>query len=171
MQNWNFWSLASSEFVHLCKFLRVAVFLHRTHISEMFVFWNMGQNTHSIQLQQFWISHVISPEHIEEIAWFFACWNKLKMFWVGMGRNRCDHSSKGTLKIDCISIMSWCIKLVFCMLIQIQESCKLFQWFWGGCDQEWIQPFIYEILTCCTSRMNLWIELIFCMLISMKSFG
>ena len=48
----------------------------------------------------------ISPEQLNEIAWFFACGYKFKqfessskMFWVGMVKNGCGQFGHGTLKL------------------------------------------------------------------------
>ena len=48
----------------------------------------------------------ISPEHINEISWFFACWYKLtktkswsKNFLVGMVKNGCCQFGHMTLKL------------------------------------------------------------------------
>ena len=45
----------------------------------------------------------MSPQQINEIAWFFACWYKFteikswsKTFWMGMVRNGCGQVSHGT---------------------------------------------------------------------------
>ena len=54
------------------------------------------------------------------------------------------------------------------MLVQIEESKKLFHWFLDLCDQKWVWPvssWEVEIFW-----MSVWIELIFCMLPVMQWF-
>ena len=49
---------------------------------------------------------IISPEHKDEKAWFFACWYRvmeikswLKNIGVGMVKNGCEYSGLRTLKL------------------------------------------------------------------------
>ena len=65
----------------------------------------------------------VSEEWTDGINWFFACWYRFtkikswsKFFGVGIVKNGCGQSGHGTLKLAVSSI------LVFCMLVQIQES-------------------------------------------------
>ena len=65
----------------------------------------------------------VSEEWTDEINWFFACCYRFitvkiwsKVCWMGIVKNGCGQSGRGTLKLDVSSI------LVFCMLVQIQES-------------------------------------------------
>ena len=65
----------------------------------------------------------VSEEWTDGINWFFACWYRFtkikswsKIFLVGIFKNGCGQSGHGTLKLAVSSI------LVFCMLVQIQES-------------------------------------------------
>ena len=44
-------------------------------------------------------------------------------------------------KIGCISRMNWWNELIFCMVVQIQESKQLFQWFLGSPGQKWVGSF------------------------------
>ena len=71
-------------------------------------------------------------------------------------------------KIGCISRMKLWKELIFCMVVQIQESKKLFQWFLGGPGQKWAWSFsLWDPKIC---WISLWIELIFCMLTVMQLF-
>ena len=65
----------------------------------------------------------VSEEWANGINWFFACWYRFikikswsKIFWVGIVKNGCGQFGYGTLKLIVPSIV------VFCMLVQIQES-------------------------------------------------
>ena len=49
-------------------------------------------------------------------------------------------------KIDCISGMNWWNELILCMMVQIEESKKLFQWFLGGPGQKWAWYVVHETL-------------------------
>ena len=69
-------------------------------------------------------------------------------------------------KIGCISRMNRWNELIFCMVVQIQESRKLFKWFLGGPGQKWAWSFSSWYPKIC--RISLWIELIFCMLTVMQ---
>ena len=71
-------------------------------------------------------------------------------------------------KIGCISRMNWWNELIFCTVVQIQESKKLFQWFLGVHGQKWAWSFSSWDPKICW--ISLWIELIFCMLIVMQYF-
>ena len=52
-----------------------------------------------------------------------------KIHWVSMVKNGCGQPGQGTLKLAVFSM------LVFGMLVQIQETYKLIQWFLGGPGQ------------------------------------
>ena len=70
-----------------------------------------------------------------------------------MVKNGCGQSGHGTLKG--ISKMNKWNEQFF---LQIQKRWKLFQWFLGGCGQEWVRPFSsWDPKTCCILRMTLWI--------------
>ena len=69
-------------------------------------------------------------------------------------------------KIGCISRINWCNELIFCMVVQIQKSKKLFQRFLGGLGQKWAWSFNSWDPKICW--ISLWIELIFCMLTVMQ---
>ena len=78
-----------------------------------------------------------------------------------MVKNRHGQSGFGTLKLA-VSRMNWLNELIICMLVQIQESKKLFQWFVGGQGQKWVWPLSsWDLKICFILRMSLWIELIF----------
>ena len=82
----------------------------------------------------------LSLEQIDKITWFFPCWTNLwklkvdrKFFaweWPKMGLDS---------KIDCISRMSWCNKLVCLHARANSGKLKLLQWFLGGCGLLWIE--------------------------------
>ena len=79
----------------------------------------MGQNTLG-ESDCSTFNSSVSLEQNDERDWFFACWYKfmrikswLKNVAMGMVKNECDFSGHRTLK------------LIFCMLIQIQEKWKL----------------------------------------------
>ena len=71
-------------------------------------------------------------------------------------------------KIGCISSMNWWNELIFCMVVQIQESKKLFQWFLGEPGQKWAWSVSSWDPKICW--ISLWIELIFCILTVMQLF-
>ena len=142
------------------------MFLHNSRMWENPGSWDMDQNSLSQSDCRIFIS-AISPEQIDEIAWFFAFLCKfmkikslLKMFCVGMVKNRCGHSCPShDSKIGCIS---WWNKLIFCMLIKARNY---FNNLWMRIVKIWAWPFSsLDLKTCCISRMNLWMEMIFCML-------
>ena len=105
---WIYWknlSLIFTEFILYWKFTLFVVFLHKSHIWENFGSWDMGQNVLS-QLDCKIFQSTISPEKINETAWFLACWYKVtyvksssKIFWVGMVRNGYGHSGPRILKL------------------------------------------------------------------------
>ena len=72
---------------------------------------------------------MVPEEWTDGINQFFAYWYKFtkvkswsKIFWVGIVKNGCDQFGLGDSKIDYISKMNRWNKLIFCMLIQIQEN-------------------------------------------------
>ena len=61
--------------------------------------------------------------------------------------------------------MNWWNKLIFCVLLGIQESLKLIQWFMDRRGQKRPWPFNSWVpKICCLLLMNLWFELTFWML-------
>ena len=56
---------------------------------------------------------------------------------MGLVKNWCDHSGCGTLKLAVSQEVTDGKKTVFCMLLQIQESLKLLQWFLIRVGQKW----------------------------------
>ena len=69
----------------------------------------------------------VSQEWVDGINWIFACWYRFtkikswsKIYWVSLVKNGCDQS--GQSKIYFISKMNRWNKLIFCLLVQIQES-------------------------------------------------
>ena len=68
-------------------------------------------------------------------------------------------------KIDCISKMNWWNKLIFCILVQIQESYNLIHWFLGGSVQKWSWSLSSWDPKICFILVNIWIELILQILI------
>ena len=97
----------------------------------------------------------VSEEWTDGINWFFACqyrFTKIKSwskhFWVGIVKNGCGQSDHRTLKLSVSSI------LVFCMLVQIQESQKLTRWFLGGPVQRWHWSFTSRDSKVCCILMN-----------------
>ena len=72
---------------------------------------------------------MISLEQINEIAWFFAFWHQLKktkswsvILLDGNGQKWVYSIWLQDSKIECISRMSSWNKLIFCMMLQIEES-------------------------------------------------
>ena len=66
---------------------------------------------------------IVSEEWTDGMNWFLACWSrftKIKsssiLFWIGLVKNGCGQSGQGTLNLAVPSI------LLFCILVQIQES-------------------------------------------------
>ena len=60
-------------------------------------------------------------------------------------------------------------KVIYSMLVRIQESQKSIQLFLGWCIEKW--PWLFsswDPRSCCTLKVNIWIELIFWMLIVMQ---
>ena len=88
------------------------------------------------------------------------------MFWVSMVRNGCGQFGHGTLKLTVSKPrMNGWNELIFCMLVQIQVSWKLFQWFFGDHVQKMGVDLVHETLK---FALNLWIELIFFLLAMMQ---
>ena len=65
----------------------------------------MSQNGLS-KLNSSIFKRTISPEQINEITWYFACWNKFtknkrgsKTSWIGKVKNGCGQSGHGSLKL------------------------------------------------------------------------
>ena len=54
-----------------------------------------------------------------------------------MIKNGCGQSGHGTLKLTISNMNGW-NKLIFCMLVEIQESLKLIQLFLGGRGSKWL---------------------------------
>ena len=70
-----------------------------------------------------------SPEQINEIALFFACWyqfKKEKIWWinfpVGMTKNGCGQSGYETLKLKVTQEWTVGKNWFWCMVLQILES-------------------------------------------------
>ena len=123
------------------------VFLLEPHIWETSCYWDMGQNAFS-QSDGRTLKSTISLEQIDKIAWFFACsfgGHGQKWWWpVWL------HKSK----IDRVSRMNKLSKLIYSMLVQIQESWKLPQWFFGGVQKQALPFSWWDPKICCNLRMN-----------------
>ena len=127
-------------------FLLFAVFLDKSYIWEKSCSWYRGQNTLSQSCFRFlnqvfhqsklmkqphyglWtLKLMVSQEWVDGINWIFACWYRFtkikswsKIYRVSLVKNGCDQSSQS--KINFISRMNRWNKLIFCLLVQIQES-------------------------------------------------
>ena len=66
-----------TNFYWICYviFILFGVLLHKSHIWKKSFFWNIGQNSLSQSDYRIFKS-TISPDQIDEIASFFACWYK-----------------------------------------------------------------------------------------------
>ena len=128
---WNYeWKNLVIRFFWICSVMKVytlAVFLHKRHIWGNSGSQVLSQNVLSQSACSIFIS-AIYPEQINEIAFLLYVdadsW-KIKACWKFMGghgqkwvRPRLSRNSK----IGCISGMNGWNKLIFCRLIQIQES-------------------------------------------------
>ena len=118
-------------------------FLLKSHIWENLCSWDMDQDVlsqsdcrifnqpylqnKSIKLPD--ILHVYTSSHI------FSCSKILEWTWSKMGHRTQDP------EIGYISSMNWWNELIFCVVVQIQESSKLFQWFLSGHGQKWAWSF------------------------------
>ena len=80
----------------------------------------MGQNVLSQSDCRIFLSTMF-PEEINETSWFFACWCKFT-FLGGHGQKWVWPVWSRDPKIDYIPRMNRWDELIFCMLVQIQES-------------------------------------------------
>ena len=119
---------AFTGFVLYWKFLLFAFFLHKFHIWKNICSWDNVYN------------EIIPRFAFIEIAWVFLhvhIYLKLIKKILGGHDRKCARPVwLWDSKIDCISKMNIWNELIFCMLVQIQESWKLLQWFYGGCGQK-----------------------------------
>ena len=124
------------------------------------------KSSQPIRLQDFLINHISRTNR----------WNSLIFFYVDTNshKSKVDQKISGWVwsvwsqdsKIDCTSRMNGWNELIFCMVVQIQESLKLFHWFLSGCGQKRMWPFssqdpkIYCILRISTA----WVDFFACWL-------
>ena len=62
-----------------------------------------------------------------------------------MIKNGCGQSGHGTLKLTMSNMNGW-NKLIFCMLVEIQESLKLINYFWVGMVRNGCGLLVHETL-------------------------
>ena len=78
-----------------------------------------------------------------------------------MVKSGCGQSGDGTLKLSVSQKLNRWNRLIFCMLVQIQENQKLIQLFLVGHGQKYQRSFSsWDPKIFCILRMNIWIELI-----------
>ena len=94
-------------------------------------FW-LGMVKNEFDQSRVWtLKLTVLQEWTDGINWFFACWYRFtkikswsKIYWVNMVKNGCGQSGLWSqdCEIDFISKMNRWNKLIFCMLVQIQEN-------------------------------------------------
>ena len=119
--------------------------LHKSHIWENFCSWDMGQNVLSQSDCRIFESindflHVDTRSHKLKVDQNIFGWTWWKMGMVSLVMISLDS------EIDFISRMSRWNEQIFCMLVQIQESQKLFKLFLGGYGKKWVGHLVHETL-------------------------
>ena len=113
---WKIYSLIFSEFCLKINFI-FAVFFHKSHTWEKSGSWDMDQDALD-QSDCSMFKLVVSLEHNDGKAWFFAYWCRfveikswLKNIGVGLVKNGCGHSGLRTVKLavsqEGINGVSW----------------------------------------------------------------
>ena len=103
----------------------------------------------------------MSPEQINEIVWYFACWYKfnshklIKNFWGGRGQKCVWPVWSQDSKIDCISGMNWYgMNRVFAYWWNFRKGKNNFNHFWMSVIKIRNDHLIHETLRSAELFMN-----------------
>ena len=125
---WKNWHYVFLEFVMWWKIILFAIFQHKSHFWEKSSPWEMGKNALGQSDCRIFKSTMYTEQN-DQINWCSACQCKfkknkswLKSFLCSCSKTGYDQSGHRTLKIGCMSKINRLNKLIFCKLIQIQES-------------------------------------------------
>ena len=119
------WPIMKVDIIHCC------IFLYISHICEKFGSWDIGQNAID-QLDCKIFQSAIWAIFLgwnDELVWYFVCRYKfmdieisLNNIWVCMVKKWVWSLCSQESKIGCISRRNWWNQLIFCMMLQMQES-------------------------------------------------